>query len=831
MAEGRTFIYPTDFIGFGARTLPVPNRGNVLCASGFFPFRLDTSERIKPAEWYKAMADYVGDMAIPDSMSPLPGAEILILGIIPPVTEKSRKASVRCGSIEQKFLLYPDPEAPDSPLLVGPTTAVWHETDNPEGRGGGDKQNPNYKKTPLIVNPGAKKEPLWLGQTPFVHPIRLKLAGIPDEKSGAGWGNDSDAAVLYDAHPAFCGESLHPGDPLECTGISEHPIETTLPPYRLVIVSGGPEDEGTWKIEISRIHSVAIIPSAGVAAIFWRASINLAPHDALGGSVMVMMAALQDANAEEKIPEHWGYIAAQRWLEPTNYLDDRPLLPPVLAASVVSPFATAEDDPIASRFDAAKEWAEGESGTSMEENPFSDALPEESDLSAQIEETLENDGPPDLEKVEELANSILAIGKKRHEESGFDEPDADFREPKIRGDALDAEIKKRLQTPYCSKTERDLIEQNDKYPENEMDSQEMIIRIAEGRQKSPKPNLFWPALNEEEGAKFGEQLVEKLGKDDLEYHIDASGVIVDGTLSKASVVGRRFDGFFAEETIWRDVRFQDCEFVDCSFAGSKFNNCHFQNCTFTSTNLSFCEIDDAAFIVCKMSDMDLVEPIFRTTTFQECTLEKISFIELAFEKIRFINGEWKELQFLESLMIEVHLTKTNLSEITFTTTHVANCIFEQLEMFKVWAMGKGFPGTTFTDVQAKTCGFVGICHFEEAKLSGVSFTETGFTTAVFKNTQIGKGCLFRKCDFSVATFDHTQAEGVRFIGCTMAMSAWVNVKASDAYFFESILRDVDFTTTELARAVFVDADVEGAEFKPEYTIGVDFRGTTKALDS
>ena len=71
-------------------------------------------------------------------------------------------------------------------------------------------------------------------------------------------------------------------------------------------------------------------------------------------------------------------------------------------------------------------------------------------------------------------------------------------------------------------------------------------------------------------------------------------------------------------------------------------------------------------------------------------------------------------------------------------------------------------------------------------------------------------------------------EGVHFVECLFTGSKWANVKASDAWFYAARLRGVDFADTELARAVFTDADVEGTAFLPDKTNGTDFRGTVSA---
>ena len=497
-----------------------------MCASAFFPFRLSDGAPVTPADWYQAISAHAGMDAIPDSVAPLPGAEVLVLGALAPAGER-REASLRCGSVERRFILNPDPDDPGSPLFAGPGAAVWHGKDNPDGRGG-----PDDDREPLILAMEDRKTPVWLGPTPFDHPLRLRRAGTPDVASGAGWPADADPSVLCEAHPAFWAEALYPGEPLAYEGFAGPDLATNLPPYRIAITSA--RDEGRWVSETARIHCVTLIPGADVGAVFWRAAIHLG-DDLLGNSVVALVAALEEADAPVKDEEYWGAIAIDRWDDPVQSMDDRPLLPPALAASVTLPFALPEDDVMGARRDAAESWAREEAG--LDENPFGDATPEEAKFVDKIQDVVDDDDekPPDSAAVGDLAQAALAAGRRRHEEAGFkvDEHEIDPerpREPVVRGNLLDAEITRRLSSPYCAPNERAMAMQlRAMETAKDFDLEGAFIEIADTRLKSPQPPLSWPALDETEAARFGDRVFELLSKEQHPLrHLDISGATIEG---------------------------------------------------------------------------------------------------------------------------------------------------------------------------------------------------------------------------------------------------------------------------------------------------------------
>ena len=449
VSEARSLVFPRA-IALGARPLTLPGGTSVLVVSAFYAFRLSDGAPLLPATWYETVAAHAGPLAVPDSMVPLPGSELIVLGAVPGVEDRTRPAQVRCGSLTLDVLLHRDPEQPGAPFVPDWNAAVWHEDDNPLGRGG-----PDDERSALIVARNDAEQPVWFGSTPFDHPLRLRCVGTPDAASGTGWPSDASPDVLYEAHPALWADTFSPADPLAFEGLSAAPLNARLPPYRITITSG--RQDARFVVESARIHGVSVIPAADAGAMFWRVAIDLG-DDILGESIQAIVGALEDVDSLQRDAEHWGRIAVARWLEPDTAMDDRPLLPRKLAAAVVLPFAMADDDPMKERHAAAEEWMKGEVGMS-ETNPFGElAPPEESALADQLIEASEkNDAPPDANEIDEMASRLLAASRRRHEEAGFKErPPESERAPEVRGERLNAEIEQRLSGPYQSLRDRNI---------------------------------------------------------------------------------------------------------------------------------------------------------------------------------------------------------------------------------------------------------------------------------------------------------------------------------------------------------------------------------------
>ena len=829
MSDGRSHVFPQK-IGFGARPLAVPGRGNVLCASAILTFRLSDGEIKTVADWYKTVANAVGANAIPDATAPVPGAEVIVFGALDAVAGDRREAFLSCGELRRRFLLYPDPENPAAPFLPGPEAAAWHEEDNPLGRGG-----PEDDRRPLIVAAEDPDTPIWLGATPFDHPLRRRRAGEPDLESGIGWPKDADPAVLCESHPGFWLERLQPGAPLAFAGLAGADIETHLPPYRVSVAygysDGKSEDNTGWDITPTRIHCVTLIPGADLAAVIYRSSIPVG-DDILGEQIGALVAALEDADAEEKDAEHWSRIALERWDDPVKAMDDRPLLPKALAAMVTLPFATPEADPMAERHAAAAAWAREEAG--MPENPFS--MPDDiAEMTEEMQDEADGkgDAAPDADAITVMANAALAAGKRRHEQAGFETPEVDAeapREPEERGAQLDAEMNRRLRKPYATPLETSLAERMRGANVAALKPDETLEKIAEARAMNPHPPMPWPALDETEGERFGERIAQQLKGEDVQRHIDISSARIVGDEQRIEIIGRRIDGLLAEETTWRGVDFIDCEITGGSFAAATFEDCTFATCTLEKVNLSRATLTGCQMKDCKLRSLQLMEPVWIDCRFDRCELEQVALTDSAVRDLAFTEGAWREVDWTEGLMVRVALRRIEMDQVSYMLTHAPENRFEGVSMHKVYAMTKGFPGSVFEEVQGKMCGFVGPCHFVECRFERVQFTDTGFTNAIFKDAHIAPGCQFTNCDFGGGVFMNTALAGARFVQCNMVTSIWMEgSRAAEAWFFGALLRGVDFADTDLTRAVFTDADLEDVKFLPDKTIGADFRGTVLGI--
>ncbi len=832
MPIGKSLVFP-QAIALTHRPVDVPGRGMVLCVSAFLPFRLSDGEPISTMDWYTILSEHGGDNAVPDSMSPLPGAEVVVVGKLPPVVEEYRKASIQCGSLVKNFTLYADPENPNAPIIADPSAAVWHKEDNPDGRGG-----PDDKRKPLIISDDAPDDPIWLGVTPYDHPVRMRRIGIPDVASGVGWPSSADPSVLYDTHSAFWSvNGFHPGELLEIKGLSEHDQSLHLPRYRIVFTSRCVNRD--WALESSRIHCVMLLPSQDAGSVIWRASIPLG-DDTLGESVVILVAALEDADApmKEDAAEHWARIVMERWEFPDRALDDRPLLPAKLAAAVVLPLALGSEAnaEFEQRRQDTEDWLRNEYDI-PEDNPFESAAPDEvSSLSDKIGDIAGADGDEspkvlDTAGMGDIADKVIGLSKRRHLDAGFEEPTPEQqRESVVRGSRLSPEIKTRLLKPYKTEREVALAQQLDEHASGKMDSKDVLESITKARIISNDPPLYWPAMIEEEAIKFGDKVFEHLSEENLERHIDISAAKVigetrdDGSYER-NISSRRLDGILAEESEWRRIEFSNCEFIGSTFAKGQFENCQFNDCIFRETNLSEVLLSNSLFENCTFNGLNLSDPMWHDCKFNNCVFDDVILSESAMYRLEFSGGHWKDVQILDGTIGLLKVHKSDWQDVMFMGASLPNCEFKQLSMFKVWGASKGMPGSVFEDVEATTCGFSACFHFGESQFIRTRFTETGFCNAIFKGSTFTPGCQFSACDMGGAVFVDAELTGVRFMQCLLPTSVWSNTKASDAWFFGSIVRGVDFKDTELSRAVFADADISGAKFLPDKTIGTDFRGT------
>lgn len=848
---GWSITYP-QMIAFGVRALAVPVRGNVMCASAAIPFRLADGELVVPADWYSAVREYGGENAIPDGMAPLPGAELLVLGPVGPLPREPRECTVRCGPLERRLLLGADPED-DGARFLGADEAVWHERDNPVGRGeAGDV------RAPLIRDRDHPERPIWLGPTAYDHPARQRRAGIPGEGSVGDWPADASAASLHDAHEAFWADGLFARDPLRLHGLVDVDVDVDLPPYHVSLaVCRGLAD---WHAVEARVHVVAVVPMAGIGAMIWRGVLDLG-GDAMGEEVVAVVAALDDADAPARDPNDLAEVVMLRWQEPARALDDRPLLPPSLHHRVELPFdAAAEDSPHDASQAAAEAWALGEMG--LDRNPYEDVPLAGNALAASAEEA-SRDAIDDVDKLTEVADAIAEQARERHKAMGFGDVAPEPHPTVARGDALGDEVERRLALPYQTPHEL-AVAANIRSVPSGLDADETLGKLAEARAQSPEAPLFWPALELAEAAYFGEQVLGRLGAGDLPRHVDISGAQVGdapaadprlgpppdeedmyvwddgakpppletpGTLAALerphAVRHRRVDGLLAEETAWRGIVFEDCEFVDSSFAGARFENCEFLRCIWERVNVTAVAFVDCRFDACSLTDLVADAPVLTACEFGECRLADTSVSDAAMRDVTFRGGAWAGVQWQEGLLVNVSLLGTEVDEVTFTEVRAIHVLFEGVSMHQVSATAWGFPHATFRDVGMRRCGF-GACHFDHSVWEAVRAEESGLTNCVFADAAVAADCEFRRCDFSGVAFTQADVSGARFVECTMSFTSWSGAAAERAWFFGSNLRGVHFSDARLAGAVFCDSDIRDAVFREEEIIGADFSGTRRS---
>ena len=847
--HGWSITYP-QLLAFGARTLSVPGRGNVMCASAIVPFRLADGELVEPAEWYTAVRSHAGENAVADAVAPLPRAELLVLGPVGPLDREPRECSIRCGAVDRRLLLCADPRGADAPQLLDAATAAWHEQDNPVGRGG-----PDDARQPLIRDRDRPERPVWLGATAADHPARQRRAGIPGADAVGDWAGDASASFLHDAHEAFWADGLFARDPLRLQGVVNEDIDVDLPPYRVSLaICRLPEAD--WVALESRVHVVAVVPMAGIGAVIWRGSVDLG-GDVLGEDVVAVVAALDEADAPERDLDDLAEVVVRRWQEPERALDDRPLLPPSLHHRVELPFEALEEPD--ARQAAAEAWMLEEMG--LDRNPYESAPHEGLALEASADEAVQD--PLDVGKVQDVATAVAEHARERHRAMGFgDIEPVDPRPAVVRGDALDDEVTRRLALPYQTPHEIAVATNLGSVPSGP-DADEILERLAQARAESPEAPLFWPPFELAEAVRFGEALLGRLGEDNLSRHIDVSGAQVGdapatdprleplpdeddgyawdgakpppaatpGTLARLqrshALRNRRVNGLLAEETGWRGIVFERCEFVDSSFVDGRFENCEFVECTWERVNITAASFVDCRFDSCSLTELTAGEPMFMACEFNDCRLTETGVRQAAMRDVTFNGGTWAELQWEEGLFVNVHLVGTEMDDVTFAMPRAAHIVFERLSMHQVTVMNRGFPYATFRNVDMRRCGFSS-CHFDNSVWEGVRAEESGLTNCVLAESAIARDCEFRRCDFTGVAFQQARMGGARFVECTMTFTGWNGAAAEGAWFFGSNLRGVDFSDARLAGAVFCDSDIRDALFRQEEIIGADFSGTQRS---
>ena len=842
MNDERALVVPTGVVSIGTRALEVPRGRRALCVSCILAFRIEDGAPVDPRDWYGAVAAHAGPMAIPDSTAPLPGAEVLVLGPVGPVSEEPSRARLAfSGGFDVELVLRSDAADPSS----GPTLradferAVHHPEHNPQGR------DPDADPPPAVLLARDAREPVWLGATPFDHPLRVRAAGsFADFGQPRGWPPDADPWVLGETHPLFRCERIDPGATLSLEGLFEDGIrrEIRVPAYRIALTSAWRAEE--FRSETMRIHTLAVIPAAGVAAAIWRASLGLSDGDGMGEEIGALIIGVEDAGATPHDADHWAQIAMGRWINPEEGLDDRPLLPPSLHHTVTLPFVPpGPDDPIAARHAAAQDWAKDQAGFPGE-NPFAERVP-----SAQkaIERAQAIDGredePPSADAMAGVADDALELARERHRAAGFD-PEArpPATEPLPRGMLLAAEIAKRLRAPFGSESERRLAQSAEHLrPELEAlgaDPSEVdpVERIARVRVMSPAPVLMWRTMPDEEAARFGAAFVASLAESRPFPFLDLSGAHIVPSPSGNPSVGHdaeegltitaeSFVSLLGEYVKVEHVTFTDCDFTDATLCGAQFAHCTFVRCTFTRTNLSKASFAYCRFVESPWTELHLIEPTWGETRFEDCEWNSVQASDVAASDLAFEGGSLENVQITDALWIRATMRGMRWSNVTLMDVHAPECLLEDLDIEKLWVTTKGFSKTVFRDVRADTCGFLSLVRFDHGRLERSRFTRCGFTRAVFNEVEIAPSCRFEECDFTSALFHKTVLDGARFARSTFVTSMWRETSAREAWFLACSLLSVDMRGVELLRAVFTDSDMEATQLDFERTIGADFRGT------
>ena len=810
MFEGRALVHPLPIL-LGARAVDRPGAGYALVASVLVPFELPTGKLAEPARWCQAVAVLGAGAAVPpDSMAPLPGVELLVLTGPDPVPEGL--VDIECGPIEVRLALR---KAGDGGIDTGPRGAPWCEVENEWGR---------RSEAPSIVDRARPERPVWLGPTPPDHPARLALAGDCAAGNGTRWGAGASAEVFHEAHPAFRAERIEPRDPIRIEGLTGQPVRARVPPWRVSIACG--TSEGVWRALSARIHTLVVAPGAGLAAAAWRAVIELGPHDPLGLGIEALVTALDDDEAPERGGEDLGRIAVDRWTDPESALDDRPLLPRSLRGRPGTLAARADADPARGRVEEATAWAAAGSPVPGG-NPYRG--PEEARaVREEIEALTEGRDPATLDAnaVGAVADRALAMARERHEAAGFGEPPETEEVPEERGPRLDGEIALRLGSAFASARERDLRSAFRARGEDGADADETLAGLARARAESPAPMPAWAPFAAAEGTRFGEALGRALGAGSLPRYAD---------VSHAAVEGRRIEGgsgasLLAERTAWRDSVLEDVRLEGGTLAGSTWRGVVLKRCRLEGVNLAEATFEGCVFEACELVDLRGADLTVVDSRFRDCRLERVEWTDPAFRDATFEGGAWSEVVLADGVLVGTAFQGIRLDRVTFLSTFAAETTFRATKLHKVWAMAKGFPGSRFEAVSARTCGFVGGVHFDESTFEDAAFEETGFGGAVFTGARMDERTRFERCDFTGAEFAGARLAGATMEDCGLCATTWDDVDARRIRMRGVVLRGVDLRGAELGNAVIAESDLAGARFTPERTEGADLGRTEHAAN-
>lgn len=111
------------------------------------------------------------------------------------------------------------------------------------------------------------------------------------------------------------------------------------------------------------------------------------------------------------------------------------------------------------------------------------------------------------------------------------------------------------------------------------------------------------------------------------------------------------------------------------------------------------------------------------------------------------------------------------------------------------------------------------CQFQACDLSGVRFTDTSFYDCDLSNVMLTEAALqtvrFVRCKLLGIHFSalRTFRLQVEFEECRLDFSSFTGLPLSGARFVKSQLREVDFTNTDLFKAIFDRSDLTNTHFE------------------
>jgi len=129
-----------------------------------------------------------------------------------------------------------------------------------------------------------------------------------------------------------------------------------------------------------------------------------------------------------------------------------------------------------------------------------------------------------------------------------------------------------------------------------------------------------------------------------------------------------------------------------------------------------------------------------------------------------------------------------------------------------------------------TCNFSG-ANFKRARFLGCRFESSDLSNAKLDNTRI-RNTEFDKC--KLLGLQWTQMEDFTdpvFRECILSFSNFSGMKLKKAQFYQSTLRDVDFSGADLPESNFKDCDLLNARFSATCLLKSDFRGAINYLIS